>query len=261
MPISADSPPADAPDLSVVAPVYRNRDSVERLATEVLDVTRAMGVTCEIVFVNDASPDDSLERLIALTRTLPAVRVIGLARNVGQHAAVLHGLAHARGRTCVVMDADLQDRPSSLPTLWQQRAPGVLAVFGGRVGRYEGDGRHLTSRVFKWLLHRLTGVPRNAGIFVLLEREAVDAIVRFPTRTPWIQAMVGLLELPAVSVPIERDRRPHGRSSYSGFSRVRAAARGVWCVLEYRCWPPRHAYLTGARQRAQLWPNRSTNSS
>jgi glycosyltransferase involved in cell wall biosynthesis len=261
MPTSTDTTIADAPDLTVVAPVYRNRDSVGRLATEVLAVTRAMGVTCEIVFVNDASPDDSLERLLALTRTVPSVRVVDLARNVGQHAAVLHGLAHARGRTCAVMDADLQDRPSSLPTLWQRRAPGVLAVFGGRVGRYERDGRHRTSRVFKWLLHRLTGVPRDAGLFVLLEREAVDAIVAFPTRTPWIQAMVGLLGLPAVSVPIERDVRPHGRSSYSALARVRTAARGVWCVLEYRWWPPRQPYLTGSGQRAQLWPNRSTNSS
>ena len=259
--MSTHTPIDNAPDLSVVAPVYCNADSVGTLAAEVLDIAHTMGLTCEVVFVNDASPDHSLDRLAALALAMPAVRVVDLSVNVGQHAAVLHGLAHARGRVCVVMDADLQDRPASLPALWRMRAPGVLAVFGGRVGRYESGGRHMTSRLFKWLLHHLTGVPKDAGIFVLLERQAVDAIVAFPTRTPWLQAIVGLLELPAVSVPIERAVRTHGRSSYTAFRRAATAVRGVWCVLEYRVWPARQSYLAQAAHRAQLWPNRRANSS
>lgn len=259
--MSTPTPVDDAPDLSVIAPVYGNGDSVGTLAAEVLAVARGMGITCEVVFVNDASPDDSRERLAALAGTVPAVCVVDLSINVGQHAAVLHGLAHARGRVCVVMDADLQDRPTSLPALWRRRAPGVLAVFGGRVGRYQSGGRHATSRFFKWLIHRLTGVPKDAGIFVLLEREAVDAILAFPTRTPWLQSIVGLLELPAVSVPIERAVRTHGRSSYTTFRRAATAARGVWCVLEYRWWPAREPYLAQVGQRPQALPNRRANSS
>lgn len=246
------------PDMSVVVPVYRNATTVDALADQILSVAGELGLSAEIVFVNDASPDDSLDRLTALARTHPSVVVVDLPRNVGQHAAVLHGLAHARGRTCAVMDADLQDRPASLATLWRARSPHAGAVFGSRVGRYEQAGRHLTSRLFKRVLHVLTGVPKDAGLFVLLERDAVDALVRFPTRTPWIQAMIGLLRIATISVPVERDHRRDGTSSYDARKRVKTAVRGIWCVIEYRCWRAPTPYLTA--QRGQLPPNRAAKS-
>lgn len=234
---------ADRPDLSVVVPVFRNADTVGALAEQVTAVVRDMGLRGEIVFVNDASPDDSHARLISLAAARASIVVIDLPHNVGQHAAVLHGLAHARGEACVIMDADLQDRPTSIATLWHARTPGVLAVFGGRTGRYEEAGRHATSRLFKWVLHRLTGVPKDAGIFVLIERDLVDALVRFPTRTPWIQSMIGLLGAETRSVPVERDTRQTGASSYSAFGRLRTASRGVWCVIEHRLWRAPAPYL------------------
>lgn len=233
------------PDLSVVVPVYRNADTVESLAVQVFEVARTLDVHCEVIFVNDASPDQSSSVLARLARRLPGVVVVELAQNVGQHAAVLHGLARARGRACAIMDADLQDRPASLVTLWRARSPGVGVVFGGRTGRYEAHGRHVTSRLFKTLLHTLTGVPRDAGIFMLVERDVVDALVRFPTSTPWIQSMIGLIGVPMRSVPIERDERPAGRSSYGALGRMKTAARGLWCVIEYRVWRRRTPYLTG----------------
>lgn len=243
-------------DLSVVVPVYRNAPTLAALTEQVLDVAAGLTITCEIVFVNDASPDDSRARLIEIAETRAAVTVVDLARNVGQHAAVLHGLAYASGRTCAIMDADLQDRPSSLAVLWHARSPTVSAVFGGRRGNYQEQGRHATSRLFKWVLHRLTGVPKDAGIFVLIERELVDALVRFPTRTPWIQAMIGCLGASTVSVPVDRDVRSEGASSYSAFGRLRTAARGVWCVLEYRCWRASEPYLESDDQKDVARPQR-----
>jgi glycosyltransferase involved in cell wall biosynthesis len=251
------------PHLSAVVPVYRNSDTVEALTHQVFEVARDLGIGCEIVFVNDASPDASLVALTALAAIHPAVVVVDLPQNVGQHAAVLHGLARARGETCAILDADLQDRPSSIATLWRARSPEGGVVFGGRTGRYEGTGRHLTSRIFKAVLHALAGVPRDAGIFMLLERDVVDALVRFPTRMPWIQSMIGLLGVPMRSVPITRDRRTAGQSSYSAVGRMKTAARGIWCVLEYRVWRASEPYLARqARiiQRGTLRPNRATKS-
>lgn len=230
-------------DLSVVVPVYRNAPTLQLLADQVSAVAADLAVSFEIVFVNDASPDDSLARLMELAANRSHIVVIDLSSNVGQHAAVLHGLAHARGRACVIMDADLQDRPASLALLWRARATDVSAVFGGRRGRYEGAGRHVTSRLFKELLHRLTGVPRDAGIFVLIERPLVDAIVRFPTTFPWIQAMIGCLGARVASTPVDRDLRQEGRSSYNGLGRLKTAARGILCVVEYRLWRRKRPYL------------------
>lgn len=244
----------DRPDLSVVVPVYRNAETLEPLTDQVTAVTASLGLTPEIVFVVDASPDDSLARAVDLSARRRGVVVVDLPRNVGQHAAVLHGLARARGAACVVMDADLQDRPESLVTLWRARRPGLSAVFGGRTGRYQPRGRHLSSQAFKWLLHQLTGVPADAGLFVLLERDLVEALVAFPTRVPCIQAMIGCLAVPVVSVPVTRDVRRTGASSYGTAKRVLAGVRGVACVIEYRVWRPRRTYLaaTTAVARARL---------
>jgi glycosyltransferase involved in cell wall biosynthesis len=233
----------ETPDLSVIVPVYRNAPTLPPLVDQVGAVLRGLGLSYEIVFVNDASPDDSLAQLRGLAVDHPEVAVVDLPVNVGQHAAVLHGLARARGRTCVVMDADLQDRPASLAVLWRARAPGVEAVFGGRCGLYESRGRLATSQLFKWLLSRLTGIPADAGIFVLMERPLVDRLTAFPTRVPWIQVMIGCLGVDTISVPVARDARPEGRSSYSGAARLRSALRALLCVVEYRAWRPSHPYV------------------
>lgn len=235
--------PEAAPDLSVIVPVYRNATTVRTLAEQVIAVLSGLGLSHEIVFVNDASPDDSAARLAELERDHPVVRTINLPVNIGQHAAVLHGLAAARGAWCAIMDADLQDRPASLAVLWEARAPGIEAVFAGRRGHYESRGRLLTSRLFKWVLHRMTGIPADAGIFVLLSRSLVDRLVAFPTRVPWVQAMIGCLGARTCSVPVVRDPRPDGESSYSALARLRTALRALLCVLEYRFWRAPAPYL------------------
>ena len=108
----------------------------------------------EIIFVDDASPDDSALVLITLARTDPTVVVLSLPRNAGQHRAVLRGLALARGDV-VVMDADLQDAPEAIPSLLDKMDEGFAAVFAGRRGNFTPWPRHLTSRAFKYVLHLL----------------------------------------------------------------------------------------------------------
>jgi glycosyltransferase involved in cell wall biosynthesis len=236
-------------DLSVVVPVYGNAATVAALAEQVATVAQGLGISHEIVFVNDSSPDDSLRRLQALAAASNSIVVIDLACNLGQHAAVLHGLARTRGQVCAIMDADLQDRPASLAVLWRARQPGCDVVFGGRRGRYQDAGRHATSRLFKWLLGRLTGVPDDAGIFLLMERALVERLVRFPTRTPWMQSMIGCLGARTISVPVDRDMRATGTSSYSAWGRVRTATRGIWCAVEYRLFPAPLPYLERPEQK------------
>jgi polyisoprenyl-phosphate glycosyltransferase len=233
----------DRVDLTVVVPVYRNAPTLAPLTTQVIGVLTDLSVSHEILFVNDASPDASMDRLREIAARHACVTLLDLPENVGQHAAVLHGLSRASGRACAIMDGDLQDRPSSLATLWRARTATAAAVYGARRGRYEGRGRHRTSRLFKWVLYHLAGVPKDAGLFVLLERELVNALVRFPTRYPWIQVMVGCLGVPVLSVPVERDVRRDGESSYTAFGRWKTAARALLCVAEYRLWRAPAPYL------------------
>src|SRR5947208_8027998 len=102
-------------ELSVVVPVYGNAATLDQLYRRVSSA--AAGWDLQLILVDDASPDDSRRVISELAARDPAVEPLSLARNVGQHAAVLEGMRHAQGRWTVVMDADLQDPPEAIPVL------------------------------------------------------------------------------------------------------------------------------------------------
>lgn len=235
--------PETPPDLSVVVPVYANEATLAELVRRIETALTRAGIRFEILFVNDAGPDGSLALLRRLADHNHAVRLVVMGHNVGQHAAVLHGLRFARGHCCAVMDADLQDPPEALARLWRAREDGVAAVFAGRRGHYQQPARMLTSRLYKRLLHQLTGIPKDAGIFVLMERPLIDTLLLLPVRAPWINVMIGLTGLATRSVPVRRNTRSSGTSAYTSWGRLRTALRGIGCVIGYRLRPNGRPYL------------------
>lgn len=218
----------------MVVPVYRNADTLEELATRVAAVAAREGLTHELVLVDDASGDGSASVALRLAAERPEVGTLALASNVGQHRAALEGLSHTRGRWVVVMDADLQDAPETIPDLLARARQGFDAVFAGRRGRYEQWHRLLTSRVFKLLLHVVAKVPRDAGMFFVASRRLVDELMTAVPARPWLVAMVGLAGLPITSVAVERRPRHDGRSGYSSGMRLRAALGALRFGLAWR---------------------------
>jgi glycosyltransferase involved in cell wall biosynthesis len=224
--------PGPNPAISVVVPVYRNIETLQELFRRLARVFERRTLSFQVIFVDDCSPDGSFDSLTSMAADDPRVVVVRLRANVGQHAAVLQGILVADGTRVVIMDADLQDQPESIPELM---APtGYGAVFAGRRGRYESRARLLTSQLFKRLLGRLAGVPADAGMFVLITREMVDRLLAMPRHNPYVVAMIGCSGLPVTSIPIERDVRPHGRSAYSVRARARSAWRGVRWTIAWR---------------------------
>lgn len=224
---------AAAPHVSIVVPVYRCPDALAPLHERLVRTLEPLTDEWEILFVEDACPLGSrvvLERLAAVD---PRVSALVLAENVGQHRAVMAGLAAARGEWVVVMDGDLQDPPEAIPFLLAAGA-GASAVFAGRRGAYESRGRLLTSRLFKTLLHRLAGVPADAGMFVALRRGLVEELLAFPTSRPYLVSMIGCTGRPSVSIPVERSPRAGGSSAYSSAARLRTGVRAIVLVLAHR---------------------------
>ena len=216
-------------ELSVVVPVYRNAETLAELHRRLSHVVSDLDISSELIFVEDACPDGSLSVLAALARSDPRVVVLPMARNVGQHRAVLAGLAHSRGNVAVIMDADLQDPPEAIPALLKTLAQGFGAVFAGRRGRYESPMRLLTSRLFKYLLHLCTTVPRDAGLFVVVSHEMKKRLLELSEPTPFVTGLIGFTGLPTTSIPVQRAPRLHGNSAYSGLERLRIGVRAlVW---------------------------------
>jgi glycosyltransferase involved in cell wall biosynthesis len=229
------------PMLSVVVPVFRNADTVPAVPERIRRAFAADSTEYEIIFVDDACPAGSLAVLTDLAQHDPRVLVLALAQNVGQHQAVLAGLAHARGDWVAIMDADLQDPPEALPALLERAQAGYEAVFAGRRGRYESTFRLLTSRLYKRIMHAMVGVPADAGVFCVISQRLARKLVDMNDGRPSLVAMIGCARPSMTSVPVARAQRPSGQSAYDTRRRLQSALRGMAWVLRWKMRPQRPA--------------------
>ena len=164
--------------LSIVIPIFNEEPIIERLHRELVDAVRDLDMPWEVVYVNDASNDRSLELLLNLQRTDARVVVVELSRNWGHQSALAAGLSQVRGDAVVLMDGDLQDPPHVIPSsvaAWRHDAEVVVAQ---RHRRSERGWRRVVFPAFYRVLGLLSDypIPLNAGIFGLLDRQAVNAI-------------------------------------------------------------------------------------
>ena len=144
--------------LSIVVPVYNEAGNVEELYRQIAAVVAEQGYDAEIVLVDDASTDGSAEAIDRLARAHGEVKVIHLARNYGQTAALMAGIDHSTAEVVVAIDADLQNNPADIPSLLAKLEDGFDVVSGWRRARREGLARTLPSRLANWLIARTTGV-------------------------------------------------------------------------------------------------------
>jgi glycosyltransferase involved in cell wall biosynthesis len=205
---------ADSSDISVVSPVYRSESLVLRLVEEIR--TALKGRSFEIVLVDDGSPDGSWHRIQEACARFPEVRGVLLSRNFGQHYAISAGLRLSRGQNIVVMDCDLQDRPSEIPRLLAKAKEGYDVIQARRTVRSDGFWKKFGSACFYRLLEYLTGFPQDPSIanFGVYSRKVVDAINDLPESIRYFPTMVRWVGFSRVSVDVEHQKRPAGRTSY-----------------------------------------------
>ena len=229
--------PGDAPaDLALIVPVYRNAETLVALTERVSVALGPLGIDYRLVLVVDASPDESWPLVERLAAADPRIAGLQLAANVGQHAAVLAGLAAVRAGRFVVMDADLQDPPELIPDMWRLACASGRTVFGRRKGRYERWDRMATSRLFKTLFSWLTGLPTDVGTFFLVDARVAAAMLRASVRSPHVVVLARHYSAGCEFVSFTRSVRPVGRSAYSSAARWRAAAASLRCWRDCR-WP------------------------
>ncbi len=214
-PLRADALPQ--PAVSVVIPVFNEAASIPRLHTRLHRVLQQLGRSFEVVYVDDGSTDRSLEELLVIQGWDPAVKVVTLARNAGQHAAVLAGFAHARGAVVVTLDADLQNPPEEIPRLLAEIDAGHDAVGTRREGRHDPFLRRAISAVVSRLASLAVGVPMTdcGSMLRAYRRPVVDEILRLAERALFIPALGAWLARRPTEISIRHEARVAGRSRYS----------------------------------------------
>lgn len=216
-------------DVSVVIPVYNSAGVVGETIGRTAACLDGLGVRYEIVAVNDGSTDGSWTVLEALARAHPGVVAIDLARNCGQHAALVCGLRRSRGRLVVTMDDDLQNPPEEIPVLLARAAEGHDVVFGRFRRKQHGLARRAGAVVVRFLDRFLFGAPRGVvgSNFRVLRREVVERICRHPTSHPYVRGLAFLYAGHPANAWVEHHPRRHGRSGYD----ARRLAGFVWRIL------------------------------
>jgi len=165
-------------DFSVILPIHNESETIDELWSRLSRVGESVDGCWEFIFVDDGSRDDSLERLEALAYRDPRIRVLELSRNFGHQPALTAGLDHANGRAVIMMDADLQDTPETLPLFIEKWREGYEVVYAVRRKRKEGLLKRTAFAWFYRLQKRLSAIqmPLDAGIFSLMDRKVVNAM-------------------------------------------------------------------------------------
>ncbi len=190
---------------------------LESLVSRLHGAIGALNLTYEIVLVNDASPDNSWEKIKQECEKDPRVKGINLSRNFGQHYAITAGLCHAKGEVIVVMDCDLQDRPEEIPRLLEKLNEGFDAVLAQRVERKDSFLKRLGSKLFYQTFSYLTDTVQDGSVanFGIYRRSVIDAILSMGDRIRYFPAMVQWVGFHQSYLPVEHAERDEGKSSYS----------------------------------------------
>lgn len=209
-------------DLSVIIPIYNELENVDGLHGELDAALRGLGLTYELIFVDDGSRDGSFARLQALRERDQRVTVIKLARNFGQTAALAAGLAHSTGDDVVLIDGDRQNDPADIPRLLAQRHTGADLVAGWRAQRQDPWlTRRVPSQIANWLIGMITGVRlHDYGCTLKLIRGDLARSLRlYGEMHRFIPALIGDLGGQIAELPVNHRPRVAGVSKY-GLSRT-----------------------------------------
>ncbi|WP_339868352.1 glycosyltransferase family 2 protein [uncultured Algoriphagus sp.] len=181
--------------LSIISPVYQAESLLQELVERIRQAVSGITDSYEIILVEDASKDNSWNKIEELASRFPEIKGIKLSRNFGQHYAITAGLDAAKGEWIVVMDCDLQDRPEEIPNLYQEAQKGFDVVLAKRENRQDGFFKRLSSKVFYRTLAWLTGSKQDESIanFGVYHRKVVNEIIGmresiryFPTMVKWV---------------------------------------------------------------------------
>ena len=206
-------------DLSVVVPIHNEEDNVEPLVAELKEVLGGMGVSYEVVFVDDGSRDASMSRLRTACGDDPHMTIIELRRNFGQTAAMAAGFDHAGGRIVVPMDGDMQNDPRDIAKLLatMNKGPGYDVVSGWRKDRQDTFvNRKLPSMMANWLIGYVTGVRLHDYGCTLkaYRREVLRDVNLYSELHRFLPALAAWNGGRVTEIPVNHRARTRGQTKY-----------------------------------------------
>lgn len=221
--------------ISIVIAAYNEEDNLRELHLRLSSVTRLLEEQCEIIVVDDGSTDSTAGLLKGLSKEDKNLKVIGLSRNFGQHAAVAAGFKYSKGDYIVWMDADLQDVPEEIPRLLEECCKGYDIVYGIRDNRSDSFFKKASARAFFWLFSKLSGqtLPANVSTFRIMSRRFIDTLNQMQEQNRFTAGMVAWLGFPVSAIPVKHNARRLGKTKYTLFKSIHLSMDGIISFSDY----------------------------
>ena len=221
------------PELSLVIPVYNERENLAPLLGEIAAALRPTRRSYEVVAVDDGSTDGSREELHRLRKEHPELHLVGFERNAGQTAAFAAGFRAARAPVVVTLDADLQNDPADIPGLVAElERSGAAAVVGYRLNRRDTGWKRLQSRIANGVRNWLTAETiRDTGCSLKAFRtDAVRGLPFFNGMHRFLPTLVKMEGGAVAEVAVQHRPRRFGTTKYGMWNRVFRALADAFAV-------------------------------
>ena len=204
--------------VSIVVPCYNSEHTIEKLVDLCMEeFDRMEGYECEMVLVNDYSRDHTFEAIRRAAAKYPNVIGVNLAKNFGQHAALMAAFHYVSGELVVGMDDDMQNHPSQIRQFLEKEKEGYDVVFGVFRQRKFSAWKNFTgavSRFFLWhLMERPEGIQMSS--FWLARRYVIEEVKKYKGDSPFIQLLFFRTTHNMANIEIEHYEREEGHSNYT----------------------------------------------
>ncbi len=222
----------DKKKISAIIACYKDAQAIPFMHQRLVNTFKKLNVDYEIIFVNDCSPDNTLEAIEEVSKFDPKVVGISHSRNFGSQAAFMSGMNIATGDACVLLDGDLQDPPELIEDFVAYWEKGFDVVYGQRVGREAPLFMRLSYKAFYRVLARVSTfvVPLDAGDFSLMSRRVVDQMLKMPERELFLRAARAYVGHKQIGISYVRPERMFGTSTNNLKRNFGWALRGVVAV-------------------------------
>lgn len=219
-----------SPELSIVVPVFNEQEVISLFQSRIEAVLSRIGLSFEIIYVNDGSTDSSLRILEGLAGSRSGVSALNLSRNFGKEIAVTAGLDFALGEAVIVIDADLQDPPELITAFVRYWKDGFDVVYGQRRTR-DGETwlKRKTAEYFYDVISRVgdVRVPPNVGDYRLMSRRVVEALKRIREHHRFMKGLFSWVGFPSKAVVYDREPRAAGKTKWNYWRLWNLALEGI----------------------------------
>lgn len=218
--------------IAIVIACYNDGGTVAEMIKRIHVAMKDTTPNYEIVYVNDASPDNAAEVLGETLKKEPRLTVVTHSRNFGSQNVFTSGILASQSDGVVIMDGDLQDPPEIIPEFVEKWVQGHDVVYGIRERRRSNPLMQIAYKIFYRIYKAMSyvNVPLDAGDFSLMDRKVADILAQMPERDRFLRGMRAWVGFKQTGVPYVRQERYSGTSTNSFLDNVRWAKKGIFSL-------------------------------